>query len=141
MVGRNVGTFLQPARSGHGCSTRASAGDRAVAAQGGLASLRVALFAAKGKFGQAYVSDIPRLSPGRRPSFPSHVHSGAPPLVHVREEPAVDLAADIGACRAPPSPCPYPREFGSLPLGRLSRASSFSSAPIACSIVNPEGHS
>jgi hypothetical protein len=36
---------------------------------------------------------------------------------------------------------PYPREFGSLPLGRLSRASSFSSAPIACSIVNPEGHS
>ena len=47
--GRNVGTFLQRARSGRGCSTRASAGDRAVAAQGGLASLRVALFAAKGK--------------------------------------------------------------------------------------------
>ena len=40
MGGRNVGTFLQRARSGRGCSTRASAGDRAVAAQGGLASLR-----------------------------------------------------------------------------------------------------
>jgi hypothetical protein len=67
VVGRNVGTFLQRARTGRGCLARASAGDRAVAAQGGLASLRVALFAAKGKFGQAYVSDIPRLSPGRRP--------------------------------------------------------------------------
>ena len=39
MVGHNVGTFLQRARSGHGCSARASAGDRAAAAQGGLASL------------------------------------------------------------------------------------------------------
>ena len=39
MVGHNVGTFLQRARSGRGCSARASAGDRAVAAQGGLASL------------------------------------------------------------------------------------------------------
>jgi hypothetical protein len=53
VVGRNVGTFPQRARSGRGCSTRASAGDRAVAAQGGLASLRVALFAAKGKSGRA----------------------------------------------------------------------------------------
>ena len=66
MAGRNVGTFLERARSERGGSTRASAGDRAIAAQGGLASLRVALFAAKGKFGQAYVSDIPRLSPGRQ---------------------------------------------------------------------------
>ena len=39
VVGHNVGTFLQRARSGRGCSARASAGDRAVAAQGGLASL------------------------------------------------------------------------------------------------------
>ena len=39
MVGHNVGTFLQRARSGRGCSARASAADRAVAAQGGLASL------------------------------------------------------------------------------------------------------
>jgi hypothetical protein len=38
-VGHNVGTFLQRARSGRGCSARASARDRAVAAQGGLASL------------------------------------------------------------------------------------------------------
>ncbi len=50
-AGRNVGTFLQRARSGRGCSARASAGDRAVAAQGGLASLRVALFAATGQVG------------------------------------------------------------------------------------------
>ena len=40
VVGHNVGTFLQPARSGRGGSARASAGDRAVEAQGGLASLR-----------------------------------------------------------------------------------------------------
>jgi hypothetical protein len=39
VVGHNVGTFLQRARSGRGCSAPASAGDRAVAAQGGLASL------------------------------------------------------------------------------------------------------
>src|SRR5208337_1328201 len=39
VVGRNVGTFLQRARSGRGYSARASAGDRAVAAQGELASL------------------------------------------------------------------------------------------------------
>jgi hypothetical protein len=39
VVGHNVGTFLQRARSGRGCSARASAADRAVAAQGGLASL------------------------------------------------------------------------------------------------------
>src|SRR5580692_2380411 len=39
VVGHNVGTFLQRARSGRGCSARASARDRAVAAQGGLASL------------------------------------------------------------------------------------------------------
>jgi hypothetical protein len=39
VAGRNVGTFLQHARSGRGCSARASAGDRAVAAHGGLASL------------------------------------------------------------------------------------------------------
>ena len=39
MVGHNVGTFLQRARSGRGCLARASAGDRAVVAQGGLASL------------------------------------------------------------------------------------------------------
>jgi len=39
VVGHNVGTFLQRARSERGCSARASAGDRAVAAQGGLASL------------------------------------------------------------------------------------------------------
>ena len=38
-VGRNVGTFLQRARSGRVCSARASAGDRAVAAQGGSALL------------------------------------------------------------------------------------------------------
>jgi hypothetical protein len=38
MAGHNVGTFLRRARSGRGCSARASAGDRAVAAQGGLAS-------------------------------------------------------------------------------------------------------
>jgi hypothetical protein len=94
VAGHNVGTFLQRARSGRGCSARASAGDRAVAAQGGLASLRVALFAAKGKFGQAYVSDIPRLSPGRQPSFPSHG-----PFRRACVVPA-DLAADIGACRA-----------------------------------------
>jgi hypothetical protein len=31
VVGHNVGTFLQRARSGRGCSARASAGDRAVA--------------------------------------------------------------------------------------------------------------
>src|SRR4029077_10883454 len=41
VAGHNVGTFLQRARSGRGCSARASAGDRAVAAQGGLASLSV----------------------------------------------------------------------------------------------------
>jgi hypothetical protein len=39
VVGHNVGTFLQRARSERGCLARASAGDRAVAAQGGLASL------------------------------------------------------------------------------------------------------
>ena len=39
VAGHNVGTFLQRARSGRGCSARASAGDRAVAAQAGLASL------------------------------------------------------------------------------------------------------
>ena len=39
VAGRNVGTFLQRARSGRGCSARANTGDRAVAAQGGLASL------------------------------------------------------------------------------------------------------
>ena len=39
VVGHNVGIFLQRARSGRGCSARASMGDRAVAAQGGLASL------------------------------------------------------------------------------------------------------
>src|SRR4029077_10750988 len=39
VVSHNVGTFLQRARSGRGCLARASAGDRAVAAQGGLASL------------------------------------------------------------------------------------------------------
>ena len=39
MAGHNVGTFLQRARSGRGGSARASAGDRAVAVQGGLASL------------------------------------------------------------------------------------------------------
>jgi hypothetical protein len=39
VAGHNVGTFLQRARSGRGCSARASAGDRAVATQGGLASL------------------------------------------------------------------------------------------------------
>ena len=39
VVGHNVGTFLLRARSGRGCLARASAGDRAVAAQGGLASL------------------------------------------------------------------------------------------------------
>src|SRR5271166_448508 len=39
VAGHNVGTFLQHARSGRGCSARASAGDRAVAAHGGLASL------------------------------------------------------------------------------------------------------
>jgi hypothetical protein len=36
VVGHNLGTFLQRARSGRGCSARASAGDRAVAAQDGL---------------------------------------------------------------------------------------------------------
>ena len=41
MPGHNVGTFLQHAQSGRGCSARASAGDRAVAAQGGSASLAV----------------------------------------------------------------------------------------------------
>src|SRR5271166_3042376 len=39
VVDHNVGTFLQRARSGRGCSARASARDRAVAAQVGLASL------------------------------------------------------------------------------------------------------
>jgi hypothetical protein len=39
VVGRNVGTFLRRARSGSDCSARASAGDRTVAAQGGLALL------------------------------------------------------------------------------------------------------
>ncbi len=53
VVGRNFGTFLQRARSGRGGSARANARDRAVVAQGGLASLRVALFAAKGKAGRA----------------------------------------------------------------------------------------
>jgi hypothetical protein len=54
VVGHSVGTFLQRARSGRGGSARASAGDRAVAAQGGLASLRVALFAAKGNSGRIW---------------------------------------------------------------------------------------
>ena len=40
VVGHNVGTFLQCARSGRGCSARASAGDRAVATRGGWARLR-----------------------------------------------------------------------------------------------------
>jgi hypothetical protein len=39
VAGNNVGTFPQRARSGRGCLARASAGDRAVAAQDGLASL------------------------------------------------------------------------------------------------------
>ena len=39
MAGHTVGTCLERARSGRGCSARASAGDRAVADQGGLASL------------------------------------------------------------------------------------------------------
>src|SRR5271165_3744136 len=39
VVGHNVGTFLQRVRSGRACSARASARDRAVAAQVGLASL------------------------------------------------------------------------------------------------------
>ena len=39
MADHSVGTFLQRAGNGRGCSVRASAGDRAVAAQGGLASL------------------------------------------------------------------------------------------------------
>src|SRR5208337_2594892 len=38
-VGHSVGTFLQRVRSGRACSARASARDRAVAAQVGLASL------------------------------------------------------------------------------------------------------
>jgi hypothetical protein len=39
VAGHNVGTFLQRARSGRGCLARASAVDRAVAAQGGFAPL------------------------------------------------------------------------------------------------------
>jgi hypothetical protein len=48
VAGSNVGTFLQRARSGCGCSTRANAADRAVAAQGGLASLRRPSWRARG---------------------------------------------------------------------------------------------
>jgi hypothetical protein len=40
VVGRSIDTFLQRAESGRGCSAGSSAGDRAVATQGGLASLR-----------------------------------------------------------------------------------------------------
>jgi hypothetical protein len=39
VVGHNVGTCLERARNGRGCSARAIMGDRAVAAQLGLASL------------------------------------------------------------------------------------------------------
>jgi hypothetical protein len=41
VVGRNAGIFLRHARSGRGCSARASAGDRVVAAQVELAWLTV----------------------------------------------------------------------------------------------------
>jgi hypothetical protein len=39
VAGHNLGTFLQGARIGRGCSARVSAMDRAVAGQGGLALL------------------------------------------------------------------------------------------------------
>jgi hypothetical protein len=41
VVGHNAGIFLRRARSGRGCLTRASVGDRAVAARVGLAWLTV----------------------------------------------------------------------------------------------------
>ena len=79
VAGHNIGTFLQRARSGRGCSTRANAGDRAIAAQGGLASLRVALFAAKGKSDRAErsVQDPKASRPRRRSSWAARILADA----------------------------------------------------------------
>jgi hypothetical protein len=114
VVGHNVGTFLRRARSGRGCSARASAGDRAVAAQGGLASLSppLGIIAAlstpavgtHSSWASASESDgctrrsFPSIDPGREVFQPNAVVG----LCHRRASPC---PAECRSSRAPP-PCP-----------------------------------